>query len=248
MTLTIAEKLLNELNESGYPRLLQIMAGVVPTVKTFGIITAENPMGVDFPKKENANRNDNLKKMLNRGHYGYNQVKGMYGFLENPFFVRNITRGAIEQYGKDFDQKAVIWGEVKSHMVLKDETVKTPADVTIYYLGDRDYLKDDFKVGSSRHIFQYIGKEATDFYSEYKGRKFIIPFFDDSKENIESILSAPKESAEKWIMKNKLLKHKNIVLIEKALNISLDEHRVSMHYSQRGKIRLLLDEMLKDTQ
>lgn len=37
--------------ESGYSRIAQIMLGLVPTVKTFGIITAENPMGNELPSK-----------------------------------------------------------------------------------------------------------------------------------------------------------------------------------------------------
>ena len=46
-----AAKYMNLLNESGYARVRQMMMGLVPSIDTLGILTAQNPGGEPAPRK-----------------------------------------------------------------------------------------------------------------------------------------------------------------------------------------------------
>jgi len=73
-----------------------IFKGFVPSVQTFGIITALN---------------DELEKILKAGNFGYIKGKSDYGKFERPFFIPNINKTEILRLGFDFKQESVIYGE-----------------------------------------------------------------------------------------------------------------------------------------
>jgi hypothetical protein len=152
----------NFLIEAGFSRILEIMSGLVPTVKTFAIVTWENPMDIKLKNSENLILNKKLEEHLKRGAYGYSQIKGKYENYENPFFIMNITRKNATQLGVYGKQESIIFGNVHNQY---DITFKM-----IYCFEDKVY---------ERHIWKSLDKKEEDFYSEYKGRKFYIPFFDD---------------------------------------------------------------------
>jgi hypothetical protein len=163
----------NQLLESGFSRIAQIMSGLVPTVKTFTIVTWENPMIKELTKKENEERNNKLKEILNKNSYGYRQITGKYGNIENPFFIMNITEKDTIDLGKQGEQQSVIHG-----IIIKE------FDVTfkmIFCFTNEVY---------ERHIWKSKDKAVNDLYSVYKGKKFYIPFFDE--EYKDSILKKVK--------------------------------------------------------
>jgi hypothetical protein len=146
--------------ESGFARLAQIMSGLVPTVKTFAFVTWENPMKQSLSQKENEDRNNNLKRQLRSGAYGFVQIHGKYDSLENPYVIFNITEKDAIELGKLGNQESVIFGEVKAEF---DIVFKL-----IYCFSNQVHIR---KVWRS--------SKDDNYYSEYKGRKFQIPFFDD---------------------------------------------------------------------
>jgi len=146
--------------ESGFSRLAQIITGLVPSVKTFAFVTWENPMNEELDKKENEDRNNRLKSQLRSGAYGFIQIHGKYDYLENPYFVLNITEKNAVELGKEGKQESVIFGEVKDKF---DITFKM-----IYCFTGQILIRRVWRT-----------RDEDNYYSEYKGRKFQIPFFDD---------------------------------------------------------------------
>jgi hypothetical protein len=156
-----------EFDEAGAPRTLQIMRGMVPKVRTLGFITAENPHGQ--PEKPNVNNkmNRQLESILKDGLWGYQKIKGKYGSVENTFLVRNISRDDLLRYGNRFNQESVLFGqyfEEEGRYGMKFQLLSSENNSIGDVMGERNV---------------YISREgADDFYSEVKGRKFQIPFFD----------------------------------------------------------------------
>ncbi|MBP7735449.1 MAG: DUF3293 domain-containing protein [Spirochaetes bacterium] len=177
------EKAQNESNEeqpyleSGRARMLQVLNGVAPKIFTLGIITAENPMGMALSKEENENRNEELYSMLRSGFFGVKQHKGMYGNLENPFMIYNITFGILIKYAKEYHQEQFIFGE-KHYNKENLPYMKFSLYEQGHHMANGKKIGDNkFKVISERYFYR-DEKNAKDYYSEYKGKKFVIPFYD----------------------------------------------------------------------
>lgn len=159
-------------SESKFSRVANILRGTVPSIRTVGIITAENPMGQTLSSKENKELNDKMEAHLRRGNFfGYHQVIGKYGVIEHPFLIPNMKRDYLLQMGKWYEQKAVIYG----YSAYPQDGY---AKMVFEYWGDRDTVEENFQKTSERSIFVSVGKEEPDFYTEVQGRKFVIPFFD----------------------------------------------------------------------
>lgn len=162
--------------ESGFSRLMQIISGLVPSVKSFAIVTWENPKNIPLPAEENNKRNEELKGQLARGAHGFIQIKGKYGKLENPFVIMNIPESeaiALGENGYNSEkQESIIYG-----------IVNAPQDITFKLI----YTDGSGSPTLIRHVWTTLDVQGkTDYYSEYKGRKFIIPFFDDYKFNYDA--------------------------------------------------------------
>jgi hypothetical protein len=156
-----------EFDEAGAPRTLQIMRGMVPKVRTLGFITAENPHGQSEKPDVNNKMNRQLESILKDGLWGYQKIKGKYGSVENTFLVRNISRDDLLRYGNRFNQESVLFGqyfEDEGRYGMKFQLLSSENNSIGDVMGERNV---------------YISREgADDFYSEVKGRKFQIPFFD----------------------------------------------------------------------
>ena len=159
----------DELNESGYSRLMRIMSGLVPSVKTFAIITWENPMGKKANSVFNKEANEALKNMLKSGNFSYKQIKGKYGDYENPYVIFNVNLNTAKNIGFEHDkykQESIIYGE-RYNSGRKEGVLFR----MIYF---------DNRPSQERRVWKSLDRDEEDFYSEYKGRKFQIPFFDDN--------------------------------------------------------------------
>ncbi len=169
--------------ESGRARMLQMLNGVVPRVHTFGIITAENPLGKELPTKENQERNKKLEQRLKDGNFGYRQIIGKYGNIENPFLINNIHQDALRKLAVEYEQESYI------HAVKQFTKDGNPYIKFTYYIQNFDEDVNRNRKGRGNfHIVseRFVYRDATnkeDYYSEYMGKKFIIPFFDDDDES-----------------------------------------------------------------
>ena len=79
-----------KINEVNYSMIIRILREVVPTVKTIGFVTAENPMIEEIVKKYEKDAKTKFKDHLKDSHYGHTKVMGKYDTLENPYFIPNI--------------------------------------------------------------------------------------------------------------------------------------------------------------
>lgn len=160
------------LEKGGYNRIIRILRGFVPSISTIGIITAENPNGKLASPEENKKYNKDLERTLSNGLYGFSKIKGNYGGLtEHSYLIRNITRERLIELGKNYNQESVIFAYRDTHKKY---------DGFIF-----EYITVDNKtVESERKMFISSLKNAEN-YSEYRGRNFIIPFFDDEYAEVE---------------------------------------------------------------
>jgi len=145
---------------------MRIMSGLVPTVKTFAIITWENPRNGMFDNKQNRDASNELKKKLKDENHSFIQIKGKYNDLENPFVILNISEKEAEEIGfnKKYEQDSIIFGKVLDKYV----------EFSMVYHN---------KTSLIRKIWLSNDRSKDNLYSEYKGRKFSIPFFDDEYAN-----------------------------------------------------------------
>lgn len=160
----IARNALNEeyLEEGGYAKLVRSIAGLEPNIDSIGIITAENPMAQQATTKSNKERNKQLASDLRDLGYGFYQISGRYGNVEHPYVVPNISKEDIIKLGREYEQDSVIYVEKTEEGSLA-QMIETH--------GDEASVK-------SRVVLP-LASDVEDFYSLYKGRKFVIPFFDD---------------------------------------------------------------------
>ena len=151
---------------SGFARVRRIMMGQVPSINTVGILTAENPQAKKLSAKQNRARSQRLVRGLREMGYGPIPLKGMYGIKETSYLVPNITRKDTTDAGKAFDQESVIWASRKR-------------------TGRKTYMNWQFIKGNKTIQTRDLSMSGTDvqgrkdFFSEKKGRKFAIPFFDE---------------------------------------------------------------------
>jgi hypothetical protein len=160
----IGKNLVLPIMEGGYSKMMRILRGLDKSVTSMGIVTAENPKAQALPSSENKKRNYELEKKLRENGIGYFQIRGKYGSLENPFFVENVSRDQMVDLAREADQESVIWGR----------------SLSPEYDGFQfELVGQDGSTLSSRRVALRVGSDQEDFYSEYKGRRFSIPFFDD---------------------------------------------------------------------
>jgi hypothetical protein len=162
--------------ESSYARVRRILFGDVPNVRTIGIVTAQNPNGSPpYPdneienSRENKYLNQSLEEYLRTRNFGPVKIKGKFGVEEDSFLIPNISKEELVKIGQWFEQEAVIWGEKhidrNNNPYFKFEYIDVESDSTqsirTVHIGSEDVQGRD------------------DYYTQYKDKKFIIPFFDD---------------------------------------------------------------------
>ncbi len=125
MTLSFQKFMLQE----SYARMINILRGDVPHVKTMAFITGWNPMGITATPEQNNKANEQLKSALKQSirptfaskgidpfhvfPINYKKIMGKYGDIEKSFLVLHIDRETIIKYAAMFKQKAVIFGSKK---------------------------------------------------------------------------------------------------------------------------------------
>jgi len=183
-------------------------------VKTFGIITAENPMGKELPEQENAKRNGMLRSYLQSRQYVWFPVNGKYGNLEHPFMVYNCSLGDMKAIGRTFDQESFIFAEVNTtddgaevvfsyYQKPYSETTKTGDDGKKIKPSDRDY-----KYIESKKEYVRLDNDADDFFTSIgKNFKFTIPFdiFAEQVDRVNEMILERCNKHEQYLLSHKRL-------------------------------------------
>ncbi len=156
--------------EAKFSHIRQIMMGVIPRINTVGILTAENPDGKPADRKFNERNMKALERDLRGMNYGFHKIQGKFGSDEDSLLVPNMSREDVAALGIKYGQEAVIWGEK-----LTDDN-DDPFFRFSYIEGDDTVQNRDVSLSGAEV------QSRDDYFSQVKGRKFFIPFFDDAYE------------------------------------------------------------------
>lgn len=143
--------------------------GVNNKVKTFGIITAENPMGMKLTRRENQERNNALNSYLAERQFLYCRVKGKYGDnIEHPCMVYNVSVEDLKYIGKVFGQESFIYAEIVYEQ-------GQPRVIFSFY--EKDSSESEYRFIENKDVYVPIDKEAKDVFTAIgRNFKFNIPF------------------------------------------------------------------------
>ena len=173
--------------ESTFPRIIRTMRGDIESISTVGIMSAQNPLGrkespeyegktkeeiIRLKKSYNEYANNNLKNELRDNNLGFHQVLGRYeANNEISLIIPNISRELMTQLGVKYGQESVIWGE------------KVEEGKFMFYFINCKTMKIDDVVEEV-----YFGRDVQsrdDFFTWVKGRKFVLPFFEEEPVEVE---------------------------------------------------------------
>lgn len=182
-------------------------------IKTFAILSAENPMGQAMSPEENEKRRTDLLAYLSTAHYRYFKVKGQYGNKENSLIIYNIPLDDTLKIGDKFGQESVIW----CHLDYNEETNEGGGVHYEYWERDGEDKPLQKKIEKERFI---NAANFEDMFTQVKrGFKIQIPFFEHYK-SIKSVIEK-----------------RNVKNIEQLVNESLDDKFTKKHQWQcRGKL------------
>ena len=186
---------INEAKSRNVRKVKQALTGNNDLIKSWGIITAENPIGMEFPSDVNKKRDTALRSSLAQANQEYIKVKGQYGNPENSLFVINPSLADMKKIASNYGQESFIFATNS-----KDEE-DFSFDAGYYEMDVDDTKKDIWKkrfekdpeykiettvpykksITKNRIINQ---KDADDFFTSIAshGRKFKfqIPFFEST--------------------------------------------------------------------
>ncbi len=171
-----------------------MLFGDLPQVKSVGILTAQNPRGQAAGAKFNKEANRELVNFLRSGNYGPIKAKGKFGGEEDSYIVPNISRDEVVALGRRFDQESVIWADKRQD---KNENPYFQFEYIDSKSGNTESTR-------SVHVGSKDVQDREDFYTQVKGRKFIIPFFDDEHarkvpgKKYGTIADVPETPATPW--------------------------------------------------
>ena len=180
--------------ETKFVKILKALRGDVPHIKQMGILTAQNPLGVEGTPQENNFRNRELVTRLRRMNFrGWpvdpKEIMGKFGNTEDSFFVPHISREDLVALGANFGQRSVIWGTKQTGeegSFVRFEYIDTPADKepvdpTSYRTSQiRDVILSGSEVSSRDDNFSAKPYPRSPIKQAGANiRKLAVPFFDD---------------------------------------------------------------------
>lgn len=143
------------------------------TFKTFAIISADNPMGIQATSEENKAARAKFEQMLKRDLLNYFKGTGHYNQNEQSYVIFNCSLTDAESYAKELKQESFIFAEVV-------ETGEDKFKVNFEYWeinSDGNYEKQD-EIDKFDMITQdESGNDSVSYYTLFgKKFKFNIPF------------------------------------------------------------------------
>lgn len=87
----------------------QAVNGKLSNLKSFAILTSDNPMGKKLSSSENASNYESLMKDLKLGNFLYFPVKGKYNDIEHSVIIYNISLDDAIYLGDTYNQESIIY-------------------------------------------------------------------------------------------------------------------------------------------
>lgn len=211
-------KFVNEISKNGKNRIRKKAINAIDNkddnIRTFLIITGENPMAEPGTNNINRTQNNSLVDYLKQGHYAWQPVQGKYGSTENSKIVFNVPLDESKMLALKFGQQSFIYGRKENGKTLFD----------LYYINDG---QDDYELVETQDTYEKV--LGDDYYTKIdKNHKFSVPFeyFNESCENFNKIINEQKKKSDKY--------NKNF---NRFLNESLKENKIGYNrYLNRSLI------------
>ena len=166
-------------------------------IRTFAVLSAENPMGMKNSSAENNKNTAELKSKLKELGVQYVPIEGKYGNIEHSFMLFNIAREDAQYLAEWFEQESFFFGINGS-----------PATLIYYETSESDPSKYR-KVEESKNITNE--SDADDFFSRHGDFKFKFDL-DYFKESVKVIASKiiNEDALEKSIQETRTMKSRFI--------------------------------------
>ena len=153
-----------------YAKLVAILEGRAPNVKTVGIMSGQNPMAQETSHENNAMLANKLKSTLTEMGLEHEEVGGVFGgHPEESVIILNPTLKIMEQLNRMFTQWGFVWGENLPTFTMYQVDYKSEAGI-VQARGSEitsEILKDD----EVSHV-----KDNYTFDNQ-TGKKFVIPLY-----------------------------------------------------------------------
>lgn len=140
-------------------------------LKTFGIISPENPMNKEVSDAENERLRARFKRWMKDGYYVFVPLKGKYNREERSYFLCNVSFGEIKNLATEFEQESFIFSFQGTDRRFVHQYWEWNSDKGLY------------ENKSTRHTFQNRD-DAENFFSKVGDFKFKFPFFDEVLEEV----------------------------------------------------------------
>ena len=163
-------------------RVMDIIGPSDTSMKGFGIMSAENPMGQQSSPFDNERRMKQLMDLLKQSDKKVELIQGkFFNNDENSVLMPDVTIHEMANLSsnKEWPQHSFIFGK-------KD---KIGDDIMVHYYfvelkyGD-SYENSGYQITDYRTAFFKNAdiQQRTDMFSKAGGKKFYIPFFDEAEE------------------------------------------------------------------
>lgn len=174
---------IKRLNENSNTRLKKALFGDASgKIKTFAVMTPENPDAKTIPAEKNNKLLALFKVYLKQMHIQYIPIEGSFGAKEHSFMLFNLSLEDAKFLAKKFGQLSFFYGNTKT----VEETSKERN--TLSDIGYYEKRKDKYE------LIDTVNKvvDATDFedfFSRHGNFKynFDLDYFKESLENIKDI-------------------------------------------------------------
>ena len=183
---------LTEAKQSKYMRVLAMLRGKDPNVKTITIMSGQNPNAQQKIDAINKDLKNNLESRLNEMGLKFVRVGGkFFGVFEQSVIVINPDLNEIAKLNKEFGQWGFLYGE--------KFTIEEGNDTMLFTMYQIDYegeslffrasgshrvsdVLDDSQLKGQADDFTFIPKSQQGDDPESRvGKKFNIPVFDEYK-------------------------------------------------------------------
>ena len=177
-------------------------------LQRLGIMTSENPRGVEANDQMNTTLMKGFAEELGSKGLDYISIGGKYGNPENSYIILNPTMLDMVALGKKYGQAVVIFAQ-KMRRITDDESpsvhyrfdyVQTEPDG----YEEPAYDPQEYYVKDSKDMV--VKTNADDYYSELQGTKFSIPFFVGADMPSERYTTATDVGSEVDALKGKYAK------------------------------------------